>query len=72
MSNTHKKITVGFVIQDYKELENGTLVCTGQEFVAGDQVDYENENGETIEVDTSKEVDCPFEMEQPKHMPFPR
>jgi hypothetical protein len=71
MNNSHKKITVGFVIQDYKKLPNGTLVCTGQEFIAGDQVDYENEMGETVEVDTLKEVYCPFEMMQPKHVPFP-
>lgn len=71
MPNTHKKITVGFVIQDYKKLSNGTLVATGQEFIAGDQVDYEDDNGEAISIDTSKEVDCPFDMVQPKHIPFP-
>jgi len=65
----HKKITVGFVIQDYKEFPNGVLVCTGQEFIAGDQVDYENVDGEPVEVDVLKEVYCPFEMLQPKPIP---
>jgi predicted RNA-binding Zn-ribbon protein involved in translation (DUF1610 family) len=65
----HKKITVGFVIQDYITLPNGTLVCQNQEFIAGDQVDYENEMGEKIEVDVSKEVYCPFEMKAPKQIP---
>jgi len=34
-------------------------------------VEYENEEGEPIEIDTTKEVYCPCEMEQPKHFPFP-
>lgn len=75
MPNTHKKITVGFVIQDYKKLSNGTLVCTGQEFIAGDQVDYEDNRGEHIDITDlhveTKEVYCPFDMMQPKHIPFP-
>ena len=68
---THKKITTGFVIQDYITLPNGTLVCQNQSFVAGEQVDYENEVGEPIEVDTTKEVYCPFGMESPKQIPDP-
>lgn len=69
MEKTHKKITNGFVIQDYKRLPNGTLVCTGQEFIAGD-VDYENDDGEQIcDLDIAKEVYCPFEMKQPKDVP---
>ena len=61
---SHKKITVGFVVQTYST-KDGTHVCTGQEFVAGDQVDYEDENGEPIEVDVTKENYQPFNMEQP-------
>jgi hypothetical protein len=71
MPNTHKKITIGYVVQDYTKLSNGTLVCTGQEFIAG-EVSYEDSQyGEEISIDTSKEVYCPFEMTQPKHIPFP-
>ena len=65
----HKKITTGFVIQDYKTLPNGTLVCVKQDFIAGDQVDYEDKMGEPVEIDTSKEVYCPFEMKAPKQIP---
>jgi len=67
MPNKHKKITTGFVIQDYIALPNGTLVCQNQSFIAGD-VDYEDEDGNPIEVDTLKEVYCPFEMKKPKHI----
>ena len=69
----HKKITTGFVIQDYITFPNGTSVCRNQEFIAGDQVDYEDEQGNNVleTIDTTKEVYCPFEMTQPKHIPFP-
>ncbi len=63
---THKKITTGFVIQDYITLPDGTMVCQSQEFIAGDQVDYEDMDGEPVKIDTSKEVYCPFEMMKPK------
>lgn len=39
-----KKITTGSVIQYYDEDGN----CTGQEFIAGDQVDWEDEHGEAL------------------------
>jgi hypothetical protein len=42
------KITVGFVVQQYEKNDNGELVCVSQEFVAGDQVDYEDVNGEPL------------------------
>ena len=61
----HNKITTGFVIQNYEEQEDGKLVCSGQEFVAADQVDYENEAGEPVHIDTSKEVCQPLDMAQP-------
>jgi hypothetical protein len=41
-----RKITYGFVIQKW-DAETGKFL--GQEFVAGDQVDYENELGEPID-----------------------
>lgn len=40
-----KKITVGFVIQTY-DTSLGKFMS--QEFVAGDQVDFENESGEPL------------------------
>ena len=43
-----KKITVGFVVQDYKKDNTGHFVCTDQNFVAGDQVDYEDNQGNKI------------------------
>ena len=68
-----RKITIGYVIQDYETLPNGTHVCTEQEFIAG-EVSYENPTyGDDIDtVDTDKEVYCNFNMEQPKHLPFPK
>ena len=42
------KITTGFVVQAYEKNKAGEFVCTGQEFIAGDQVDYEDEQGNAI------------------------
>jgi hypothetical protein len=42
------KITVGFVTQVYEKNAAGKFVCIGQEFIAGDQVDYEDAGGNTI------------------------
>ena len=42
------KITVGFITQGYKRNAAGKFVCIGQEFIAGDQVDYEDLDGNTI------------------------
>ena len=42
-----KKITVGFVVQQFEN--DGTFIS--QEFIAGDQVDYEDEDGESIDID---------------------
>jgi hypothetical protein len=54
------KITVGFVTQSYEKNAAGKFICTGQEFIAGDQVDYENLDGDTI---TPPEHDYqPFSM----------
>jgi hypothetical protein len=53
-----KKITTGFVIQEY-EGEN----CISQEFIAGDQIDYEDQFGDKIE--PPDENYQPFDMIQP-------
>ena len=43
------KITVGFVTQQYARNDKGEFVCVGQEFLAGDQIDYEDSDGNPIE-----------------------
>ena len=42
------KITTGFVTQVYERNAKGKFVCTSQEFIAGDQVDYEDVGGNAI------------------------
>lgn len=53
------KITIGFVIQQF-DTETNTFVS--QEFIAGDEVTYENQMGEAV--DSFLEY-LPFEMVQP-------
>lgn len=43
------KITTGWVKQYYEPDKDGTFVCTGQEFKAGDMVEYEDDFGNRIE-----------------------
>ena len=61
-----KKITPGFVIQTYQD---GKPVH--QEFIAGDDVKYEDEKGETLDPSVNQQVDGteiyqPFDMVQPR------
>ena len=42
------KITVGFVSQTFEQNDKDEMVCTEQEFIAGDEVSYEDEHGEPI------------------------
>ena len=58
----HKKITTGFVIQNYDGEK-----CVGQEFIAGDQVDYETPDGESLVlgIDVDEGNYQPFDMVQP-------
>jgi hypothetical protein len=42
------KITTGFVVQPYEKNSAGEFVCISQEFIAGDQVDYEDAEGNPI------------------------
>ncbi len=44
------KITVGFVTQTYQKDDKGRFICTRQEFIAGDQCDYEDAEGNPIEL----------------------
>ena len=55
-----KKITTGFVIQDFDD--NGN--CIGQEFIAG-EVDWENDKEEKIEVEKPENFYHTFDMVQP-------
>ena len=43
------KITIGFVAQTFEKNDKGRFVCTRQEFIAGDQCDYEDAEGNPIE-----------------------
>ena len=43
------KITVGFVIQTFEKNAAGEFTCAKQEFIAGDQVDYEDLDGNSID-----------------------
>lgn len=47
--DTFTKITVGFVTQTFKRNDSGCFACIRQEFIAGDQCDYENEQGNPVE-----------------------
>jgi hypothetical protein len=54
------KVTVGFVIQTF---DTKTKKFTAQTFVAGDQVSWENTNGEPVKM--GKTAYLPFDMVQP-------
>jgi hypothetical protein len=43
------KITVGFVTQTFEKNDKGRFICTRQEFIAGDQCDYEDSRGNPID-----------------------
>ncbi len=61
----YHKITTGFVVQEYTTI-GGEYICTGQVFVAGDEVDREEEDtNEPVKIDTTKEQYQSFEMKQP-------
>ena len=55
------KITTGFVVQIFDTEKN---TCIGQDFIAGDQVEIENEYGESI--DGTDLPYHPFTMVQPE------
>jgi hypothetical protein len=43
------KTTVGFVAQTFEKNDKGRFVCTHQEFIAGDQCDYEDARDNSID-----------------------
>jgi hypothetical protein len=57
-----KKITVGFVVQKF---DTKTKKFVSQEFVAGDEVTFEDEHWEILD-DNEIEEYLPFEMVQPE------
>ena len=57
----YNKITVGFVVQSYRDGE-----CIDQEFIASDEVSREDPvSGESIEVDVKAERYQPMDLVQP-------
>lgn len=54
------KITMGYVIQTF---DTKTKKCIAQSFIAGDQVEWENEDRETISA--KWDLYYPFDMIQP-------
>jgi hypothetical protein len=64
MLEKYNKITPGFVIQSFEKRDK-KFICAEQEFMAGDQVDREDEQGEALDVDVREEVYQPFNMVQP-------
>jgi len=44
------KVTTGFVIQKYRKNSTGKFSCINQEFIAGDDVQFETLKGDSIEV----------------------
>jgi len=60
------KITYGFVVQTF---DSQTGKCLEQEFIAGDQVDFEDRNGQQVDDDEITDgLHCPFEMKKPERM----
>ncbi len=43
------KITVGFIAQTFEKNDRGKFVCIRQEFIASDQCEYENAQGNPID-----------------------
>lgn len=59
------KVTTGYVRQYYEPTEAGAFVCTGQEFIAGDIVEYEDDGGNPVEP-PAVQFYQPYNMQQPK------
>ena len=57
-----QKITVGFVVQRF---DNVTGKFISQEFFAGDEITYEDEDGVPVESKQAEKSYLPFEMTQP-------
>ena len=66
----YQKVTIGFVVQNYMMNKQGKYICIEQSFEAGEQVTREDNNGDHLEIDTTKEVYQPMEMLQPRESDF--
>ena len=62
----YSKTTVGFATQQYILNKDNQYICIEQFFTAGDIVERNNDDGDIIDIDTTKEVYQEFDMEQPK------
>lgn len=60
------KITVGFIHQTFEKNSDDKLVCIDQAFIAGDQCDYEDINGEPLK-DIPEHEYQPYEMVLPQN-----
>ena len=58
------KVIVGFVSQSCEKNEDGKFVCVGQEFIEGDDVNYEDEFGDELD-DEPNEINFVRDMVQP-------
>jgi len=54
------KVTTGFTIQKYRKNSTGKFTCVHQEFIAGDDVQFETSKGDSIE--TPEHDYQPFNM----------
>ena len=60
------KITIGFVHQSFKKNADGKFICTEQAFIASDECNYEDINGEPLE-DVPEHEYAPYEMVLPQN-----
>ena len=60
------KITVGFIQQTFEKKPDGKFICTEQAFIAGDQCDYEDMDGEPLK-DIPGYTYQPYEMVSPQN-----
>ena len=66
MNDKFVKITVGFVHQTFVKNADGEFVCTEQVFIAGDECNYEDTNGEPLK-NVPGYTYQPYEMVSPRN-----
>ena len=64
------KITIGFVCQTFEKNADGQFVCMEQAFIAGDECNYEDTNGEPLK-DVPEYLYQPYEMVSPRNKKQP-
>jgi hypothetical protein len=60
----YDKFITGYVAQHYVK-KGRKYVCVSQNFIAGEDISREDESGDPVSTDDSKEVYFPMTMEQP-------